>query len=137
MAIYCNKFSDQLMTTIQKIYNSLKNEETVYSFYFDLLFKQTLSYCKAEEIKETKEIIKYAVKQFIENKVKDNELIPRYNIQCISCRKKIYGPISSLDELPETCTCPFCNEQIDFKNDYLYYELRYMFADKRNSHITI
>lgn len=137
MGIYCNKFSDQLMTTIQKIYSSLKNEETIYSFYFDLMFKQTISYCKAEGINETKEIIKYAVKYFIEEKIKEKELIPRYNMQCISCRKKIYGPISSLDELPDSCTCPFCNEQINFQSDYLYYELRYMFADKQNSHLKI
>ena len=132
MAIYCNKFSEELMDSIQKIYDTLKNDQTVYSFYFDLLFKQTISYCKAEGVKETRAIIEYAVKSFIKDKVATKELIPRYNIQCISCRKKIYGPVSSLDDLPDSCVCPYCNEEVDLKDSFIYYDLRYMFVERQN-----
>lgn len=133
MSIYCDKISSDMMDIIEQNYKSIKNDPLVCSFYLDFLKKRVASYYKNhnENAVISKEIINYAIKIFMRKKIASKEIIPRYNIQCFSCRKKVFGPIDSLSKVPKQLHCPYCQSLIDFQEDYIYYDLRYMFADKQ------
>lgn len=132
MNIYCDKISDTMINIIDTEFLKLKEEPLVYSFYFDFLSKKIFSYYKKDinEQKINKEIINFAIKQYIKEKIENKELAPRYIIHCFSCGKKLHSPISSLKEIPSVIVCPYCNAKINADTDYLDYDLRYIFANK-------
>ena len=133
MNIYCDKISDSMIKIIEATFIELKNDPLVYSFYFDFFKKRVFAYYKKDiyERKISKEIITFAIKKYIQKKIEINEIIPRYNIQCFSCRKKIYGTVPSLNSIPSIIICKYCNTKVNIKEDYVYYDLRYVFKNKK------
>ena len=132
--MYSGKMSPEMKSMFNEIYEDIHNDVFSYSFYMEAFQKQSKSIWKSFHGGTldalTKEVINLSSKAFLLEKVKEGKLKPLYNIRCLSCRKKIYGPVNSLKNLPEFLSCQYCEYRVDTENDYLDYDLRYAFTDK-------
>ncbi len=128
--VFCDKIPSVLPPLIEKVYAGLKEDKYSYSFYPMYIQKQVTKKLEINNYFMSKEIIKAAVKQLIDKKIENNELEPRYIIQCFSCYKKITSPVSDLSQVPKKLHCDHCNIDIDFEQDYSIVDVRYVFVGK-------
>ena len=123
---------EDIEKSLTTIFESFYKDESVYSFYPDFFEKQSfLLYKQIAKENKGKDFFKYAVKSFLAKKVQQKKLSTRYILHCYSCRKRIYHPVETLDDLPKSVTCDSCKITMDVENGYYYYDLRYIFPNKK------
>lgn len=126
--IYCDKISPEMESAIERVFCSFHDDPMIYSFYMEPFLKRIIVAIKTT--KQNSGILKYAIKKFMEEKISNHEIAPRYNLRCLTCHHKIYKAVESLDNLPEIIECGNCHAKLNTQTDYLYYDLRYVFCDK-------
>ena len=125
-----NHFPKALMQAIQTAYDKVKQDEELFTFYPMMLSKRTKSFLSAMGINIPSETIKAALDSFIKERIAEGEIRPRYTIQCLSCKQKVFGAVASLEYVPKTLHCDNCGANIDFEEDYTFVDLRYEFLYK-------
>ena len=115
---------------IRSIYDDMKKDRLVRSFYISFVENFANSYLEARKVQIPRDVLLRLIQSFLRHKEETGEIVMGHTLFCISCRKKILGPYGSKKPLPKLVECPNCNCVIDTENDYLLTEDKFFFVGK-------
>ena len=124
--MFCNNLPEELQNIVEDAYNYIESLPQNRQFYLEMLLKQVL--VRTEGV--PREAINYAVKKFIQVKVKEGTIVPQYTVQCLSCRSKVFGPVTDEKEIPIEMVCPRCKAQINADEEYTFISLTFKIIGK-------
>ena len=122
--MYCDNLPEKLQNTIEDAYNYIESLPQNRQFYLEMLLKQVL--VRTKEFPREK--INYGIKKFIQLKVQEGKIVPQYTVQCLSCRKKVFGPVTDEKEIPVNMVCPHCKTKINANEEYTFIFMTFQFV---------
>ena len=124
--MYCDNLPEKIQNIVENAYNYIESLPQNRQFYFEMLLKQVL--VRTEDV--PRETILYAVKKFLRVKIEEGVILPQYTVQCLSCRSKVFGPVTDEKEIPVNMICPQCKAEINADEEYTFILLTFKIVGK-------